>query len=158
MSKTKAEPLEISKWFNAAKPLSIQSLKGNVIVIGVFQMLCPGCVEHLVPQLKRTEATFQNLGVSVLGLHSVFEHHDAMTPTALAAFIHEYKIGFPVGVDRGGEDKSGVPKTMEKYALEGTPTVILIDQEGYLRGKFFGHMPDMNLGAEIATLLGEAKL
>ena len=45
-----------------------------------FQMLCPGCVSHGLPQAKRIQHTFGD-AVTVLGLHCVFEHHAAMTPS-----------------------------------------------------------------------------
>ena len=94
---------------------------------------------------------FPDNEVSVLGLHSVFEHHDAMTPTALEAFLHEYRITFPVGVDVA--TKSGLPKTMERYGMRGTPTLLLIAPNGTLAEHHFGQLPDMRLGAEIAALI-----
>jgi hypothetical protein len=33
----------------------------------------------------------------------VFEHHAAMTPVSLEAFIREYPLGFPIGVDEAAE-------------------------------------------------------
>ncbi|MFB3046457.1 MAG: hypothetical protein ACE10A_09165 [Acidiferrobacterales bacterium] len=41
-----------------------------------------------------------------MGLHTVFEHHDAMQPHALQAFLHEYRVNFPLGVDahESGQD------------------------------------------------------
>ena len=68
------------------------------MVIEAFQMLCPGCVSHGLPQAKRIQHAFGD-DVTVLGLHCVFEHHEAMTPVSLEAFLHEYRITFPVGVD-----------------------------------------------------------
>ena len=48
-----------------------------------------------------------------------------MTPVSLKAFLHEYKVTFPVGVDLAHE--SGMPQTMRGYQMQGTPTLILID-------------------------------
>ena len=89
-------------------------------------MLCPGCVSHGLPQAQRVRATFPQEQVAVIGLHTVFEHHAAMTPVALQAFLHEYRIGFPVGVDRA-DPESPIPLTMRAYAMQGTPTLVLID-------------------------------
>ncbi len=51
----------------------------------------------------------------MLGLHSVFEHHDAQgTREALGAFLHEYRISFPVGID-APSDEGRLPKTMTAY-------------------------------------------
>ena len=89
----------------------------------------------------------------VVGLHTVFEHHAAMSPVALEAFLHEYRVGFPVGVDAPATGP--VPATMAAYEMRGTPTLLLIDREGRLRLHAFGKVDDMAVGAAIATLLGE---
>src|SRR5690606_27665600 len=89
----------VSQWFNTDDEPGVESLRGRVIVLEAFQMLCPGCVSHGLPQAARVRATFPEDRVSVIGLHTVFEHHEAMTPVSLQAFLHEYRIGFPVGVD-----------------------------------------------------------
>lgn len=117
--------------------------------------LCPGCVSHGLPQATRIHETFSREDVVVLGLHSVFEHHDAQGPTSLKAFLYEYRIPFPVGVDAPGE-RDGLSVTMARYAMQGTPTLVLIGRNGHHRAQHFGHVPDLRLGAEIMTLIAEA--
>lgn len=143
----------IAQWFNSETPLTQAALRGRIVLACAFQMLCPGCVSHALPQAQRVAQTFRTEDVAVIGLHTVFEHHDAMEPNALKAFLHEYRIGFPVGVDM--PDGAGIPQTMRAYAMQGTPTTILIDREGRLRRQVFGHVPDLQLGAEIMALVGE---
>lgn len=149
-----APALHVARWLNAAEPLGLDRLRGRVVLIEAFQMLCPGCVSHGLPQAQRVRETFREEDVAVIGLHSVFEHHDAQTPVALAAFLHEYRIGFPVAVDEPGEDR-GLPRTMAAYGLQGTPTLVLIDRQGRRRAQHFGHVPDLRLGAEIMALIAE---
>lgn len=145
--------LAVSQWFNTDQDITLASLRGQVVVIEAFQMLCPGCVMHGLPLAQKVKQTFASDGVTVLGLHSVFEHHGAMTPVSLAAFLHEYRITFPVGVDAAGVGP--MPKTMEAFELRGTPSMLVIDKAGVLRKHHFGEVNEMRLGAEIATLLGE---
>ena len=144
----------ITRWFNTSAPLSLGALRGKVIMAAAFQMLCPGCVAQGLPQAQRVRETFRETDLAVIGLHTVFEHHDAMTPTSLKAFLHEYRIGFPVGVDEPGSD-SDLPETMRAYNMRGTPTTLLIDRMGRLRRQAFGHVPDLQLGAEIMALISE---
>lgn len=151
----KAPAWQVARWFNTPTPLSLDALRGKVIVLESFQMLCPGCVSHGLPQAARVRATFPEDRVAVIGLHTVFEHHEAMTPVALEAFLHEYRIGFPVGVDHPGEH-GPLPRTMQAYGMRGTPTLTLIDREGRLRHQHFGQVSDLVLGAQIASLLNEA--
>lgn len=147
-----APELEAVQWFNTRDAVTLRGLRGKVVVIEAFQMLCPGCVSHGLPQASRARETFDAADVVVLGLHTVFEHHDAMTPVALAAFLHEYRIAFPVGVDAPGTD-GGIPRTMAAYRMQGTPTLLLIDRQGRLRAQHFGAVSDMLIGAQIMTLI-----
>jgi len=142
-------------WFNTDRPLSLADLRGRVVALYAFQMLCPGCVSTALPQAQRVAETFAPEQVAVVGLHTVFEHHAANSPAALQAFLHEYRIRFPVGVDQPGPD-GGIPVTMAAYAMQGTPTLILIDREGRVRKHKFGHETDLRLGAEIFALVTEA--
>lgn len=122
------------------------------MVVHAFQMLCPACVSHGLPQARRVHETFPQDRVVVLGLHTVFEHHAAMGPDTLEAFIDQYRWPFPIGVDLPSPD-GGAPQTMRRYAMQGTPTLLLIDRAGRLRHQSFGHVPDLQLGADIAALL-----
>lgn len=156
-SPTPAPAWQVERWFNTPVPLDLAAMRGRVVVLEAFQMLCPGCVSHGLPQASRVRATFPEDEVAVIGLHTVFEHHGAMTPLALQAFLHEYRMGFPVGVDMPGEDGDPVPRTMRAYALRGTPSLVLIDAAGNLREHYFGVVEDMALGARVASLVCEAK-
>ncbi len=117
-------------------------------------MLRPGCVSHGIPQTKRIRAAFPESEVAVIGLHTVFEHHAAMEPVSLQAFLFEYGITFPVGVDAPSE-KSPTPKTMQAWGQRGMPTLYLLDGTGRIRAAHLGQTHDMIIGAEIATLLAE---
>ena len=151
-----ASPWQISQWFNTPAPIHLADLRGHVVALHAFQMLCPGCVSHGLPQAQRIRAEFNAEDVVVIGLHTVFEHHEAMTPTSLEAFLHEYRVGFPVGVDVPG-DSGPLPKTMAAYGMRGTPTLVLIDRCGYVREHAFGPLEDMAVGARISTLVAEGR-
>jgi peroxiredoxin len=149
-----APELAVAQWFNAKEPLTLAGLRGRVVLLHAFQMLCPGCTAHGTPQAERAHRMFGGAGLQVIGLHTVFEHHEAMTPVSLAAYIHEYRLSFPIGVDQP-DGSNPMPLTMALYAMRGTPTVILIGRDGIIRYHGFGQEDDMALGAQIATALGE---
>lgn len=150
-----APELAVSQWFNAGEtPPTLLGLRGRVVVIEAFQMLCPGCVSHGIPQAKRIQQVF-GTDLTVLGLHTVFEHHQAMTPVSLEAFLYEYGVTFPVGVD-APQAGSDTPTTMTRYALRGTPSLIVIDRAGALRANTFGQVDDLGLGALLGRLLDES--
>ena len=147
-----APELEIAAWLNTPAPLSLAQLRGRVVVLHAFQMLCPGCVLHGVPQAQRIHQLFAQDEVQVIGLHTVFEHHDAMREPSLKAFLHEFRVTFPVGIDRHAQGDP-MPLTMARYAMRGTPTLILIDRAGRLHAHQFGQVDDMQVGAQIARLV-----
>lgn len=153
---SKAPSLIVGRWFNADEDLSLESFRGKVVAIHAFQMLCPGCVLHGIPQAKKLSELFDPEQVAVLGLHTVFEHHEAMGEAALAAFLHEFRVEFPVAVDRPTPGKP-IPRTMELYGMQGTPTWLIVDREGNLRMHAFGRMDDLELGSRIAGIATEGK-
>ncbi len=146
--------LQVSEWLNTPEPLSLAGLRGQVVVVHAFQMLCPGCVNHGLPQAKRLTQVFAGRELAVLGLHTVFEHHAVMTAAALRVFLHEYRIGFPVGIDMPGES-GPMPRTMQAYAMEGTPTLLVFDRQGRLQLNQLGQVDDMALGALLGELLAQ---
>ena len=149
-------PWQVREWLNADAPLSLESLRGKVVLLEAFQMLCPGCVSHGIPQAQRARQAFPEDALAVVGLHTVFEHHEAQgSAAALKAFLHENRVRFPVGIDAHA-DGDPIPLTMRAYAMQGTPTLLLYDRAGRLRLQRFGTVEDMALGAAIATLLAEA--
>ncbi len=149
-----APALEVAQWFNTAQAPTLGGLRGKVVVLHAFQMLCPGCVQHGIPQMQRVHAQFDRDDVEVIGLHTVFEHHDVMGPAALEVFIHENRLAFPVAVDQPDGDH-GAPLTMRRYGMRGTPTLVLIDRQGALRFQQLGQVDDLALGAMIGQLLAE---
>mgnify|MGYP003393521525 CR=1 FL=1 len=149
-----APELDVAVWLNTPAPLSLAGLRGRVVVLHAFQMLCPGCVLHGIPQAERIHKLFAADDVQVIGLHTVFEHHEAMREASLRAFLHEFRVSFPVGIDRHAQP-DGMPLTMARYAMRGTPTLILIDRIGRMRAHEFGQVDDMAVGARIAQLVAE---
>lgn len=145
----------VSRWFNTRAPLSLGGLRGRVVVIEAFQMLCPGCVSHGLPQAGKVAAMFRSEDVAVVGLHTVFEHHDVQgRDAALEAFLHEYRISFPVGVD-AREEGARLPTTMARYGLRGTPSILIVGRDGVLRAHEFGQVAELWLGAQIGAALAE---
>ena len=153
-----APPWTTTAWFNTDRAVQLADLRGRVVVLHAFQMLCPGCVQHGLPQVQRIHAHFAPDDVAVIGLHTVFEHHAAMTPVSLQAFVHEYRVAFPVGVDAAsGRPDDPVPLTMRAYGLQGTPSLMLIDRAGDLRLQALGALGDLAVGAAVAALVLEGR-
>jgi len=143
---------QVSRWFNADRPLQLADLRGRVVLVHVFQMFCPGCVQHALPQAERIQRALAGPELAVVGLHSAFEHHDRATDDALATFLQQQQITHPIGVDRR-EPGRRLPRTLSDWSLSGTPSLLLLDREGLLQGHRFGMLPDREVRGMIRRLI-----
>ena len=146
-----APELTAQAWFNADNEIQLAELRGRVVVLSAFQVLCPHSLSFGVPQTLRIHRTFDPKEVAVIGLHATFEHHEAITPAVVKAFIQEHRLKYPIALAR--PSKTGpIPETMERYRMRGTPSLILIDKQGVIRKHAFGPVDDLRVGAEIGAL------
>jgi AhpC/TSA family len=153
---TAAPELLVETWFNTDRPLTLAALRGRVVVLSAFQVLCPVSISSGIPQAQRIFETFAPNDVTVVGMHSTFEHHDAFNTAVLKAFIHEYRLKFPIALDQSNP-AGPIPHTMERYKMRGTPSLILIDRRGMVRKHAFGPVDDLRIGAEIGALTQESE-
>lgn len=144
-----APELDVEGWIGTPTPLG--SLRGRVVLVEAFQMLCAGCLYRGLPQAQRVQRLFPD--VAVLGLHTVFEHHEVTGRDALEVFVAELGLPFPVAIDR--HDGGPVPVTMRTYGLRGTPSTLVIDRAGRLRGSHLGTLEDLELGSLLGALRAE---
>jgi hypothetical protein len=155
ITSSNAPELLVHSWFNTDRPLLLAGLRGRVVALAAFQVLCPNSIASGIPQAQRIHETFAPSDVAVIGLHATFEHHDAFSSAVLKAFIHEYRLKFPIAIDQPNP-ASPIPHTMERYTMRGTPSLVLIDRQGFVRKHTFGSVDDLRLGAEIGALVQES--
>jgi thiol-disulfide isomerase/thioredoxin len=147
--------LETAIWFNAENPLKLKDLKGKVVVLAAFQQHCPGSVRHGLPQAARLAGAFNDDEVVVIGLNTPFEETAKQDKQALEAFVAEHGLTFPIALDKTTGES--LPKTMEAFEIQGTPTVLIFDRQGRLRRHYLGQVDDLRLGAEVMALTIEAR-
>jgi len=142
--------LSVAQWFNATEPLLLGGLKGKVVMLVAFHMRCSGSLKHALPQAQRLARTFNSEEVAIIGLHMEFEDHKNMKPGLLEPFIKQEQISIPIAVD--APNGGGLPKTMDAYGMQGTPTLLLFDRQGRLRRHYLGAADDVRISAEIMAL------
>lgn len=145
--------LQVDSWLQAPADFSLSGLQGSIVLVHTFQMLCPGCVLHAIPQVARL-ISLDIPELVIVGLHTVFEHHQVMTESALSVFLSEYRLNHQVGIDTRSPGDP-IPQTMRRFALRGTPSILLFDRCGRLRGQHFGSIDDLSLGCHLGALLAE---
>ncbi|MEQ1578134.1 MAG: redoxin domain-containing protein [Hyphomicrobium sp.] len=143
------------RWFNTPAPLTLASLKGKVAVVSAFQLHCPGSLKHGLPQAARMAQTFNSDEVVVIGLNTAFEEHDKQAVGALDAFIKDNGFAFPIAKDK--PNGAQLPKTMDAYEIQGTPTILVFDRQGRLRRHYLGQVDDIRLAAEVMALVIESR-
>jgi thiol-disulfide isomerase/thioredoxin len=119
---SKAPNLEVSRWVQGM-PTNIDKERGNVVLVEIFQVNCPGCFLYGIPQAIDVYKKYKDNGLTVLGVATAFEDFDknniqnleklittgeviGETYRALAQYGQlndsnklPYKIPFPIGMD-----------------------------------------------------------
>lgn len=118
----KAPNFGVSEWIQGA-PTNFDKEKDHVVLLDVFQVNCPGCFMHAIPEAINIYNKYKDEGVRVLGLATAFEDFDkntldnlkllaetgeviGETKNALSMYGQlkegnklSYKIPFPLGMD-----------------------------------------------------------
>ena len=71
----KAPNLKLSTWVQG-RTTNIDEEKGNVVLVEVFQVNCPGCFLNGIPEAIDIYNKFKDRGVTVLAVATAFEDFD----------------------------------------------------------------------------------
>ncbi len=143
-------PLFMSQWLNTDLEPRLADIGGKSVLPEAFRTLCPDCVYHGLTQARSVHGALSSHDLVVLGMHTVLEHHDAMTPSPLEAFLYAYGITFPGG---GRQTEQAVPETMAACRMRDIPSTTPIDRPGHPRRQYFGRISDLQLELHLAMLL-----
>jgi len=88
---SKAPNLILSDWVQGL-PTNIDKMIGNVIVVEVFQVNCPGCFLYGLPQAVSLYEKFKDKEVNVIGVATAFEDYDKNTIENLRLLVSEGKV------------------------------------------------------------------
>jgi len=87
---------EIECWAQGYEP-PIHELTGQVILIEVIQVNCPGCFVHALPEVLRLHESYASHGLKVFALATAFEHFEHNTLNNLQRLLqHGELIGDPL--------------------------------------------------------------
>ncbi len=147
-AKVRAPELNGGKsWLNTDKPLSLQALRGKIVLLDFWTYGCINCI-HIIPELKKLEAKYPDQLV-VIGVHSAKFFNEAETEN-IRKIILRYEIEHPVVNDADY-------KIWEQYAVKAWPTQVLIDPNGYVIGHYVGEGNQVEIDEKIAETITEAR-
>ena len=89
-------------WLNIKKPLSLEDLRGRIVLLDFWTLCCINCI-HVLPDLAKLEAKYPGILV-VLGIHTPKFENEKKTES-IAKAILRYDIRHPIIND--AETKSG---------------------------------------------------
>jgi thiol-disulfide isomerase/thioredoxin len=108
-------------WINSNEPLSLEKLRGHVIVLDFWTYCCINCM-HTLPVLAQLERKYEEKPVVFIGVHSAkfFNEQDRNN---IEQAVRRYEISHPVLVDKQ-------MTVWQKYDVNGWPTIVIIDPSG----------------------------
>ena len=110
------------------RPLRIADLLGKVVLLDFWTYGCINCM-HVIPDLKRLEAKYPDELV-VVGVHSAKFRHEGDFGS-VRRIVERYELEHPVVNDPGFV-------LWRAYGVRAWPTLVAIDPEGSVVGKFSG--------------------
>jgi peroxiredoxin len=120
----------IDAWINS-DPVTIESLRGKVVVVHFFAFGCINCI-HNYPWYKEWHDAYQGKDVALIGIHTP-ETQTETDNDLLRASLEKHGLKFPVAVDK--------EKAMWKAWYNNMwPSVYIIDKQGRLRFWWYGEL------------------
>ena len=74
----KAPNFAVSEWVQGM-PTNFDQEKDHIVLLEVFQVNCPGCFMHMLPEAIHIYEKYSDEGVRVIGLATAFEDYDKNT-------------------------------------------------------------------------------
>ncbi|WP_428304594.1 redoxin domain-containing protein [Lacipirellula sp.] len=124
------EFVSIEEWVNS-EPLTMESLRGKVVVVHFFAFGCINCI-HNYPWYREWQEAYQGKDVALIGIHTP-ETETEEDNAKLKASLVKNDLKFPVAVDK--------EKAMWKAWYNGIwPSVYIIDKQGRVRYWWYGEL------------------
>ena len=108
-------------WLNTVRPLSLEDLKGQVVVLDFWTYCCINCM-HTLPTLDWLEKKYRGQPVVFIGVHSAKFSNEQQAENVQEA-IGRYEISHPVVVDKE-------MKIWRLYNVTAWPTIAIVDPKG----------------------------
>ena len=125
------------------EPLSLEKLRGKVVVVNFWASWCvPACYEG-APVLEAAWRAYRDSDVVIVGVNV------QDTEEAAREFMRRFAFSFPNGPDPRG-------KISIDYGVYGIPETFILDKEGRIAYKHIGAVTAETLSEHINRLLGEA--
>ena len=130
-----------AEWLNVDRPLSLEDLKGKIVLLDFWTYCCINCM-HVIPDLRMLEEEYPEL--VVIGVHSAKFTNEQVRDNIRHAILR-YEIEHPVIVDNEFH-------LWQRYVINAWPSFVLIDPVGNVAAKASGEGPYAMFAETIASL------
>lgn len=118
----------IQKWINS-EPLSIEQLRGKVVLVDFWTYTCINCIRTL-PYLKGWDEKYRGKGLVIVGVHTPEFNFERKYENVLKA-VNDYQLKYPVALDN-------TYATWNAYQNRYWPHKYLADIDGFIRYDHIG--------------------
>jgi cytochrome c biogenesis protein CcdA/thiol-disulfide isomerase/thioredoxin len=141
----------ISQWLNTRgeKPLSLESLRGKVVLVDFWTYSCINCLRTL-PHLKAWYERYRESGLEIVGVHAPEFAFERVTDNVREA-VSSLGVEYPVALDNDFA-------TWKAYDNQYWPAKYLIDRDGDVRYTHFGEGEYAQTEKHIRDLLAEGAM
>jgi thiol-disulfide isomerase/thioredoxin len=116
------------QWFNS-EPLTLEELRGKVVLIDFWTYSCINC-QRTFPYLRTWWEKYEDNGLVIIGVHAP-EFEFEKDPENLQEAIEDFDLKYPVMQDNNFS-------TWRAYNNRYWPAKYIIDKDGYIRYTHFG--------------------
>lgn len=128
---------------DGAARISLESLRGKVVLVDFWATWCPPCVASM-PVLERLHQRLGPKGFTVIGVNA-----EAGEEATVRAFLRDEGLTLPVVMDDG--------RIAARFGVFSYPTSFLVGRDGAVRSVHRGVAREAALEAEIEAALAEAQ-
>ena len=120
----------VGTWFNTP-PLTLEGLRGKVVVLHFWTFGCINCV-HNLPHYQSWHQRFSNSQLEVVGIHTPETENERSLDNVRGA-IAERAIEYPVALDLAAEN-------WKAWGNSVWPSVYIVDKKGRVRYWWYGEL------------------
>ena len=138
------ELVGIDGWINSG-PLTIQSLRGQLVLVNFFARACSNCIAAM-PYIQSWHSRYRSQGFTVLGIHTPELPVEKNRPT-LEAAVRRFGLTYPIAIDNNSA-------TWNAWNNQYWPTEYVVDQRGKVVYTHIGEGAYSQTESLIQRLLG----
>lgn len=117
------------------KTLTLDELRGKVVLVNFWATSCPGCVKEM-PDMVETYKQYKDRGFEIIAVAMSYD-----PPNYVQSFVQARQLPFPVALDVNGEHARAFGN------VQLTPTTFIIGKDGRILEQKLGEIDFVRLKA-----------